>query len=311
MAFVLFAVLLTSPNPSWCWYEGMFEASPEDLVKWSSKPSAILSSYAIQQTLLNHTFSSVTGGGPVSCVKGHCTICFCWSDGLKAHRCLTAWHVKSPKLNPDGEHCRDSLSVVVNENIFTVPVSKESSQVDILTFDVVDAGLEVQTLSLLEKEELFDIVGYVDPEPGDLVWKVGFITGLSFGKIAVAKNFRLRVEGMVAEEGDSGSAICLGTNTTHCIIVGMLQHGNSSTKIVEGITAAGLRQHAAFPLQQLDHPLAERNRFQQQLQAAQQAAMQLQQRLQVQQREMQLQQEKIQMQQEMVAIFRASHGRVS
>lgn len=259
-----------------------------DLMAWKARLDAAmaaagpsLSEMKTPVTYSGKEFSFVTGGAPLSCGEATCTIAFCWQppdfqteqqcwlhsrnaecnehNGGGGH-CLTVHHAirrvgdaadrcSNPKLHVSGKEIETNISFVL------APQVPDEDHRDILVIELPRAQQSVLPLSLLYSRYQVPIIGYTIARNGDAVWKLGYQTAISSGKVADSDDSGLLIEGIPVEAGDSGGSICLARSFTHCILVGMVVHGNNATKELRGISAKFLSERVpGWPLTFTVHP---------------------------------------------------------
>lgn len=198
----------------------------------------------MKHTLMDQPFSYLTGGAPASCGNLTCTVCFCWHQSdLEAH-CLTAYHL----LQCSGTN----IAVKVHGNIILGTVSMQREDEDWVVFKVpvtphiFDGGLD-----LMHGFDNIPIVGFSRPVAAEAVWKLGAFTGMSVGRVVVVNvsDHTFTIDGMVGDEGDSGGAVCLGTQFNECTLVGILLQGDSKRQQVKALLVDRIFASVATPLQ--------------------------------------------------------------
>lgn len=180
-------------------------------------------------------FTDLTGGAPVHCVYGACTVSFCWSVSGGQGRCLTTAHLTIPEkcLNDEAraqEHeiaCkrnttkrRVNVTLMGNEHSLSIIEHHPHALVDALVFQ---APVSFSSWSVMPPMHQRPIKGYIVPQQGDVVWVVAHLSGLKYAKVAAAPlDGLITLENLQVQRGDSGAAVCHGQSTTECILVGML-----------------------------------------------------------------------------------------
>lgn len=254
LGFFLFlqpAVGAITTTELWQWYEENKESFRE--------PLPIQMHKVMKDTLMNCTFVRITGGIPVLCAEiecldpeaacqaTSCTVATCWPLYENVPACLTAAHVDK---NQTG-----IIWVNVSGQILGGEVVDRDDRDDWLIFKLPHAGMLYENdIGLMRGFDTVPVVGFVEPAEGTAVWKLGYQTGISMGRIVkVFGNGTFEIDGMLAKNGDSGSSICTADDFTNCNLVGIVVRSDSNTLYVEALEVQHIakRYKRSIPLQKL------------------------------------------------------------
>jgi len=260
-----------------------------DLVEWKHRLDAVLdaagpslSDIKSPLTLVGRQFPVLTGGAPVSCGTSESTVAFCWtykeqpskhcsargqnnscrsaSAAENETQCLTVFHVRR-RCDEAQNHCKSlrlniSGRIAHGSDVFHwVPQVADEDYRDVLVIKVPSSEHAVSFLKLLYSRHEVPVVGHTSAEPGDAVWKLGYQTALSTGRVTEVYRDGLLVEGIAIEPGDSGGPICLADSYTQCTLVGMVVHVNNHTRELRGVSSRFLGQNLPYwPLNFTTHP---------------------------------------------------------